>query len=694
MGIIYLDIDDEITSAANRIRSSRDARLALVLPGGSRLATSRINFRLLAREAVAYRRELAIVAPEPAARALAAAAGLPVFTSVAEYEAAVAALDEPMDEEGAPDSAAGAGPVEAADAVGAGEAIGAAGTEGTPSGNSGARAVRGTSPRGLAPKSDPLEATRVLRPGAPAARSGGAAAARTGRSTDVQEPASTRSLRSGGSFEQVRARPGVPTETIVLPPDERPDRPRRPRGLLVALVALASIVLVIGGLAAWLLLPDAVIIVRARAEVIGPMQFTIKADPQATAMDPKAGVVPAQVATFDLSAQGSFPSTGKKVTDTRASGTVRWTNCDPTRAYTIQSGTVAKTDSGVGFVTTADVFLPVAILSGSPPQISCQSRVVMATASLSGASGNVAAGAIDQVPTGFNSVVIRVTNPAATTGGSHVETKIVAQKDIDKATASLQQQLTDQLNGMVADPSQAPAGTTVFPATMTASTPETSVDPSTLLGQAMDTFDLGMSGTGTATAVDESLVQQLADERIRAAATPGESLVAGSVQVQVGTAKVAGAVVSFPVMAQASQVGTLDAATIRDLVKGRGVDEVRALLRNYGDATIDVWPGWVTTIPTIDFRLDVQTVSNLPIDSGPVPGESGEPSFLPTFAPAGSSVPPFVLGPSTSPAGSATPGTSPAASGRTSSARPSSSPSVVTSLAPSAAPSPVPSGTP
>ena len=77
-GIIYLDIDDEITSAATRIRDAKDARVALVLPAGSRVATSRINFRLLAREAQSRRRQLSIVAPEGSARSLAASAGLPV----------------------------------------------------------------------------------------------------------------------------------------------------------------------------------------------------------------------------------------------------------------------------------------------------------------------------------------------------------------------------------------------------------------------------------------------------------------------------------------------------------------------------------------------------------------------------------------------------------------------------------------
>ena len=49
-GIVYLDVDDEITSAASRIRNSPGTKVALVVPYGSRIATSRMNFRLLSRD--------------------------------------------------------------------------------------------------------------------------------------------------------------------------------------------------------------------------------------------------------------------------------------------------------------------------------------------------------------------------------------------------------------------------------------------------------------------------------------------------------------------------------------------------------------------------------------------------------------------------------------------------------------------
>jgi hypothetical protein len=71
MAIYYLDVDDEITSAATRIRDTSDDRIALVLTAGSRVATSRINFMLLAREARKRGKRLAIVTGDPSTQSVA-----------------------------------------------------------------------------------------------------------------------------------------------------------------------------------------------------------------------------------------------------------------------------------------------------------------------------------------------------------------------------------------------------------------------------------------------------------------------------------------------------------------------------------------------------------------------------------------------------------------------------------------------
>ena len=79
MSVSYLDVADEITDAVTRLRAANDKRVILVLPPGSRIGTSRINFRLLLREAQQHGVSLDVVSGEPGVRALAASAGARTF---------------------------------------------------------------------------------------------------------------------------------------------------------------------------------------------------------------------------------------------------------------------------------------------------------------------------------------------------------------------------------------------------------------------------------------------------------------------------------------------------------------------------------------------------------------------------------------------------------------------------------------
>lgn len=115
--LVYLDADDEITSAAARIRTLGTERVALVLPYGSRLATSRINFRLLAREATERGKRIEIICADASARALAQAAGLPVHASVAAFEGRVPAGTAPAGSSGPAGDALAVGNAEPAGAV-------------------------------------------------------------------------------------------------------------------------------------------------------------------------------------------------------------------------------------------------------------------------------------------------------------------------------------------------------------------------------------------------------------------------------------------------------------------------------------------------------------------------------------------------------------------------------------------------
>jgi hypothetical protein len=89
MAVWYLDNDDEITDAVARLRNATDEQVVFVVPTGSRIATGRINFKLLNREAAARGLSLAIASPDVQVRAMAASAGVLGLPTAAEAEAAL-----------------------------------------------------------------------------------------------------------------------------------------------------------------------------------------------------------------------------------------------------------------------------------------------------------------------------------------------------------------------------------------------------------------------------------------------------------------------------------------------------------------------------------------------------------------------------------------------------------------------------
>jgi hypothetical protein len=289
--------------------------------------------------------------------------------------------------------------------------------------------------------------------------------------------------------------------------------------------------------------------------------------------------------------------------------------------------------------------------------------VVAVVAVKAGTAGNVGAGTITVVPAGENTTFTKVTNKAATSGGTHTEKVVISQDDIDKAIAALTRQLDDELEQIVTEPSQILPDVTVFPETRSRTDPIPAIDPKTLLGSQVESFSLSVTATGSITAVDESAVATLATARLRAAVAAGHDLVKDSLNVTVGAGSAHGAKIVFPVQATARQVRRVVADDLRAAIRGKPLSQARSTLEAYGTTTIDLWPGFVSSIPNYDFRIDLRIEGAVPIESASPGGASPGASAAPR--PTGSSAP----RPSTS--GSAKPGSSP---GTSTPARPSASP--------------------
>lgn len=385
------------------------------------------------------------------------------------------------------------------------------------------------------------------------------------------------------------------------------------------LAALALVVLV-GGVGAYTLLPSATVVVTPREESIPPLEVVVTADPNATAPDAQARVVPARIVPLEVSVEDSFPATGKRIEEERATGTVRFSNLDFLRTNPVPAGSVVSTNAGVRFETVSAVTVPRANLVGLtvfPGRIN-----VAVTAVEPGLTGNVEPNTIVVVPRGEDPQALKVVNPDATTGGTHEEFPQVAQADVDTALEQLNGQLNDAFQARLTDPSIAAPGATVFPTTAQLGEGTPTVDPSTLVEQEVETFQLGMTAQGTVVTVDPAPVQQIADELIRGSVTPGSQLVPDSIEVTPAEPVVDGQTVTFTATATARQVAVLDPDALRQLVLGKPLDEAREILAPYGDVELTAWPDWVGSVPTIADRVTVEIDQGISVETSPAGGTS------------------------------------------------------------------------
>jgi hypothetical protein len=607
MAIYYLDVDDEVTSAAARIRDSSDNRIALVLSGGARVATSRINFRLLAREARHRNKRLAIITGDPSVQSVARSAELPVFASVGEYERAETAR------------------------------------------------ARGLADGTTTDISDALdELALTVGPGARAGAAGSGAAI------------------AGGTRGGV---PGRPSRVIGGPVGGSNGDPSRSgrRVSKAAVAGIGAILVLVLAACAFFFYPSAKVVVTLREEPVGPIALNVKVDPAVAAPNDQAGTIPGLAKAFPVSVSGTFDATGQKVVDTAASGTVTFTSLNTYLAVPVLKGTTVSTAGGVSFVTTASVTVPKAGVSGVTITPGVADAAVAATNK--GLSGNVAAGTIVAAPTDLAAALVSrrpVTNKAATTGGTHTVTPQIQQSDIDNAESSLYGQLGSLFKVALAAPDAVPTGSTLLDASAKLGLATCNPDPAGLVNQDGASFDLACTGTGTATLTDMTAVKALGERRVKAAVQTGYELVESSVTTELGTPVAQGSAVVVPVTVRAMQVLVVDPNVILAGVKGKSLDEARAFAGGYGKAEIAVSPDWASTMPSFDFRIDVQLILP-PTTSGSStsPGASASPispvvaSNPPSGGPAVSDSPPSPAGssasesPSTSPAGSSPAGSSP-----------------------------------
>lgn len=553
MTVCYLEVDDEITTAIARLRVVDDGEAIVVVPSGSRIASSRINFKLLAREANERRLNIVTVSDEPAVRALAISAGLPAYDSLAGAEQALANFRE-QDRRLA-------------------ERIGRA--------------------------ADEIPA----QPAAPRAPGGAVGETRVLPSPLVDAP-------------RVDGTPRPPLETQILATDTPgetavPARRRRRRRVPVApIFVIGFMALLIGGVAygAYLFLPTASITLRPAANEMTLEPIAVSADPDVAVVDAPAGVVPAERIELALRVSGSFPATGVEARETRATGTVRFRSENTVEIVDVAQGTSVATADGVEFTTTSAASVPRADFATSTPG----TVDVPVRAARVGPRGNVAAGAITELPNALATQLVSVRNPEPTTGGSRVEENVVAQDDFDAAVAALNAQLVTALAVRLADPSSVPRGLTAYAETATITQSQPDQQAAALVGSVAESFNLGLDAVGRVTAVNETLIDEVAAARLRDELPAGRQVVNDDVSVSRPPGQPSGDVVRYSATPSALVYSAPDDAELVALVSGKTVGEAEAILSRYGMVEITMWPEFVDRLPeqTTRIRLTVAPPSS------------------------------------------------------------------------------------
>jgi len=254
-------------------------------------------------------------------------------------------------------------------------------------------------------------------------------------------------------------------------------------------------------------------------------------------------------------------------------------------------------------------------LAGLGVPVSPSTATVAVVAVVSGESGNVPPNTIVVVPKGENKNLTKVTNQNPTSGGTHTESPQVSQADVNKAMASLNTQLSADFDTKIQAALGVPAGTTLFPETKSLGVVTPSVDPKTLVGQLVPTFDLALTAAGTVVGVDAGPVKTVAEARLRSRVDAGSTLDPASITIDIGTPTVTGDTVTFPVTMHGTETKTVDKATLLAAIRGLDLPAARAKLQPFGDADIRVWPDWVTSIPTNADRVSLTIGSPAPAPS-------------------------------------------------------------------------------
>ena len=570
---IYVDIDDEITAIIDKVRQTKARVIALVLPKRAAVMQSVVNMKLLKRAVDADKKSIVLITTESGLLPLAGAVGLYVaktLTSKPEIPASpssnLAPETETIDEDMSllmDDQTEDKGP-DIATAAASGVSVGAL--------------ADAANKEAVATKSQkPVEETLDL-------------------GNEKAQP-----IVEDDKSEATEVKPKAKKDKHLKVPNF--DRFR----LLLFLGLLLIVVLVVLGILAFSVWPKAVINIQTDASSVNT-NVSLNLDTQAQSINTTNGDIPAKVVTEQKTFSQTVNTTGQQNQGTTATGSVTMTasDCFPYSygdlPFTIPQGTVLSAN-GLNYTTQSSTTMNpngfvgknstcISYVSSGPTNISAQNP---------GSSYNVPSGTTFTV-VGYSGV----TATGSVSGGTDNIVQIVAQADINAATAKInsnnngnvKQALINQLQG---------EGLYPIDVTFASSTPQISASPN--VGTVANSVTVSATVTYSLYGVSETNLNKLIDANVLSQTSSNQNIIStglnqdgfkqsgfngSSDQVTLTTVAVVGPNISSP--------------KIKKQIAGKSAQQIISIIKNDPDVTrvsVKLSPFWVTSAPTNTSKITV-----------------------------------------------------------------------------------------
>ncbi len=390
------------------------------------------------------------------------------------------------------------------------------------------------------------------------------------------------------------------------PAEERPPRKRFQlikTKIFTPLFVLAGIG-VIGF--AFLSLPKAKVEITPKSEIIS-FDMAISADKGISEINFAEKKIPAQLIRMEREASASFLSSGKKLKESKARGTITVYNNYSSSSQTLVATTRFISENGKLFRTTSSANIPGATVTGG--KITSSTYDVEVVAAEPGEDYNIGPSTFS-IPgfagtpkyTGFYG---KSAQPM--TGGFKGEIKFITKDDVSEARKNLEGRLSN-LEGEVSN--KIPQNLKLIERALGVEFEEAS---SPKAGEETEKFDMALKGAVSALVFSEDDVKKLIEENIAAKVVNDKKSLPKTQKIvySIKSINLNDGKMDLSVKAEESITWRIETESLRESLASKTIPEVKEYLSSsvsIENAKVTLWPFWVKRFPSKPEKIKIEEI--------------------------------------------------------------------------------------